>query len=49
VQKVRDAFFNPFEFLALRHKEDKLKTEFKTSLGKVAYHAPAISACKISA
>jgi Fe-S oxidoreductase len=39
VQKVRDAFFDPFEYLALRHKEDKLKSEFKTSLGKVVYHA----------
>lgn len=39
VQKVRNAFFDPFEYLALRHKEDKLKSDFKTSLGKVAYHA----------
>jgi len=40
VQKVADAFYDPFEYLMLRHKENKLKTEFKKSLGKVAYHVP---------
>ena len=40
VEKVRQAFYDPFEYLMLRHKEGKLKTEFKHSLGKVAYHAP---------
>ncbi|MDH4133503.1 MAG: heterodisulfide reductase-related iron-sulfur binding cluster, partial [Gammaproteobacteria bacterium] len=40
VQKVKKAMFDPFEYLALRHKEGKLKTDFKTSLGKVAYHVP---------
>jgi len=40
VQKVRDAFFDPFEYLILRHKEGLLKTDFKHHLGKVAYHAP---------
>jgi glycerol-3-phosphate dehydrogenase subunit C len=39
VQKVRDAFFDPFEYLMLRYREGKLKTDFKVSLGKVAYHA----------
>ena len=39
VQKVKDAFYDPFEYLMLRHKEGKLNTEFKHSLGKVAYHA----------
>ncbi len=39
VQKVRDAFYDPFEYLMLRHKEGKLKTEFPNKLGKVAYHA----------
>ncbi len=39
VLKVRDAFFDPFEYLALRHKRDHLKTDFKASLGKVAYQA----------
>ncbi len=40
VQKVKQAFFDPFEYLMLRHKEQKLKNEFKNSLGKVAYHVP---------
>jgi Fe-S oxidoreductase len=39
VQKVKAAFFDPFEYLILRHKEGKLKTDFKNPLGKVAYHA----------
>jgi glycerol-3-phosphate dehydrogenase subunit C len=39
VQKVKDAFFDPFEYLMLRHKEGKLKSDFKQPLGKVAYHA----------
>jgi len=40
VQKVARAFFDPFEYLMLRHREGKLKTDFKQSLGKVAWHAP---------
>ncbi len=39
VQKVAKAFFDPFEYLMLRHKEGKLNTDFNTSLGKVSYHA----------
>ena len=39
VQKVKAAFFDPFEYLMLRHKEGKLKTDFKQPLGRVAYHA----------
>ncbi len=39
VQKVANAFFDPFEYLMLRHKEGKLNTDFNTSLGKVSYHA----------
>ncbi|MDH3317112.1 MAG: heterodisulfide reductase-related iron-sulfur binding cluster, partial [Gammaproteobacteria bacterium] len=38
VAKVRDAIFDPFEYLMLRHKAKKLKTDFKQSLGSVAYH-----------
>ncbi|MCK5336682.1 MAG: Fe-S oxidoreductase [Gammaproteobacteria bacterium] len=38
VQKVADAFFDPFEYLMLRHKAGELNTEFKNSLGKIAYH-----------
>lgn len=38
VQKVKQAIYDPFEYLMLRHKEGKLKTDFHLSLGKVAYH-----------
>ena len=38
VQKVKNAMFDPFEYLMLRHKENKLKTDFKNPLGKIAYH-----------
>jgi len=40
VQKVKKAMFDPFEYLALRHKEGRLQTDFRQSLGKVAYHVP---------
>ena len=40
VIKVRDAMFDPFEYLMLRHKDGALKTEFKQSLGKVTYQVP---------
>lgn len=40
VQKVSQAFFDPFEYLLARYKDNKMKTDFKRSLGKVAYHAP---------
>jgi glycerol-3-phosphate dehydrogenase subunit C len=38
VAKVRAAIFDPFEYLALRHKAGKFNTEFKMHLGKIAYH-----------
>ena len=38
VQKVKEAMYDPFEYLMLRHKEGKLKTDFKQPLGKIAYH-----------
>ena len=37
VQKVRAAFFDPFEYLFLRHKGAALKTDFKTALGDISY------------
>jgi len=40
VAKVRDAFYDPFEYLMLRHKEGKLKTDFTNPLGKVSWHVP---------
>ena len=38
VAKVRDHIYDPFEYLAIRHKHDLLKTDFQQSLGKIAYH-----------
>ena len=40
VLKVRDATFDPFEYLMLRHKDGKLRTDFKNPLGKVSYQVP---------
>jgi Fe-S oxidoreductase len=40
VLKVRDAMFDPFEYLMLRHKDGKLKLDFPNSLGAVAYQVP---------
>jgi Fe-S oxidoreductase len=37
-QKVKAAFFDPFEYLMLRHKAGLLKTDFNAPLGKVGYH-----------
>jgi Fe-S oxidoreductase len=39
VLKVRDAIYDPFEYLMLRHKKGKLNTDFSQGLGTVAYHA----------
>ncbi len=39
VQKVGQAIFDPFEYLAIREKAGKMKTDFKKPLGKVSYHA----------
>ena len=40
VAKVRRAMFDPFEYLMLRHKDGKLRTDFKNSLGKISYQVP---------
>jgi len=40
VQEVRNAFFDPFEYLALLHKDGKFNTDFESQLGKVAYQVP---------
>ncbi len=37
---VADAMFDPFEYIALRHRDGLLKTDFKRELGKVSYHVP---------
>jgi Fe-S oxidoreductase len=39
VLKVKNAIYDPFEYLALRHKEGRLRTDFCEPLGRVAYHA----------
>jgi Fe-S oxidoreductase len=38
VAKVRRHVFDPFEYLALRHKSGLMRTDFTRSLGKIAYH-----------
>jgi Fe-S oxidoreductase len=40
VLKVRDAIYDPFEYLSLRHKDGKLNTQFTNKLGKIAWHVP---------
>ena len=40
VLKVRDAMFDPFEYLDLRRRDGVLNTQFSRSLGKVAYQIP---------
>jgi len=40
VLKVRDAMYDPFEYLMLRHKDGVLKTQFANALGKVTYQVP---------
>ena len=37
VQKVKNAFYDPFEYLMLRHKGGAFKTDFKNSLGDISY------------
>jgi glycerol-3-phosphate dehydrogenase subunit C len=39
VRTVKQAFFDPFEYLSLRHRAGLLNTEFRQPLGKLAYHA----------
>ncbi|MGH8654914.1 MAG: heterodisulfide reductase-related iron-sulfur binding cluster [Gammaproteobacteria bacterium] len=38
--KVRAHTFDPFEYLMLRHKAGKLRTDFKHGLGRILYHVP---------
>lgn len=38
VQKVREHFFDPFEYLMLRHKSELINVNFSSSLGSIAYH-----------
>ncbi len=38
VKRVMNAFFDPFEYLALRDKAGLLKTDFAQGIGKISYH-----------
>ena len=49
VALVRDAMFDPFEYLMARRRDGLLKADFKQPLGKVAYHAPCHSRVQMGA
>ena len=38
VARLKRHFFDPFEYLALRHKAGLLRTDFARALGKISYH-----------
>jgi Fe-S oxidoreductase len=40
LRRIREHIYDPFEYLMLRHTAGLLKTEFKSSLGKISYHVP---------
>jgi Fe-S oxidoreductase len=40
VQAVKQAMWDPFEYLVARYRDGLLKTDFKRSLGTVSYHVP---------
>jgi Fe-S oxidoreductase len=40
VQAVKEAMWDPFEYLVARQRDGLLKTDFKQPLGKVSYHVP---------
>ncbi len=40
VQAVKEAMWDPFEYLMARNADGLLKTDFKSPLGKVSYHVP---------
>jgi Fe-S oxidoreductase len=43
VRAVRDAMFDPFEYLVLRDRDGLLRKDFQRPLGKVSYHIPCHS------
>ncbi len=43
VKAVRDAMFDPFEYLMARRRDGLLRTDFAKPLGRVAYHVPCHS------
>jgi Fe-S oxidoreductase len=40
VQAVKEAMWDPFEYLTSRRRDGLLKTDFSKPLGKVSYHVP---------
>ena len=40
VQAVKARIFDPFEYLMIRHRHGKLRTDFTAPLGKIAYQVP---------
>jgi Fe-S oxidoreductase len=38
IARIKEHMFDPFEFLALRHKAGLLRTDFVRPLGKISYH-----------
>jgi glycerol-3-phosphate dehydrogenase subunit C len=40
VQLVKEAMWDPFEYLMARHKDGLLKNDFSSALGHVSYHIP---------
>jgi len=40
VALVKEAMWDPFEYLIARNRDGLLKTDFKTALGYVSYHIP---------
>jgi glycerol-3-phosphate dehydrogenase subunit C len=40
VAKVKRHIFDPFEYLAIRHKAGLMRTDFSRPLGKISYHVP---------
>jgi glycerol-3-phosphate dehydrogenase subunit C len=40
VKRVSEAFYDPFEYLMIRHKHGKLNTDFAQKLGSISYQVP---------
>jgi glycerol-3-phosphate dehydrogenase subunit C len=49
VQLVKEAMWDPFEYLMQRKRDGLLKTEFPQPLGKISYQIPATAGCRTSA
>ena len=43
MQAVKEAMWDPFEYLVARRSDGLLKTDFSRPLGKVSYHVPCHS------